>query len=187
MRAGVRTDERAAGRPRPRRPVRADRRRIFPRPGPGCAVLRRQYLPLHASRLGSVGAARPHPLGRGLSADARHRYGRAARAHHHHAEGLDHFGAGDLRAGRRPDRPGARHVLCPSRRHHRAVARYRREGHLSRCGPARLHLAHALAARRRRGALCGGAPRAGDPATLQGAPGHHRHSRHGRAFAKRTR
>ena len=34
--------------------------------------------------------------------------------------------------------------------------------------------------RRRRGALLGSAPRAGDPATLQGAPGHHRHSRHGR-------
>ncbi len=120
-----------------------DRRRIFPRPGPGRAVLRRQYLPLHPSRLRGVGAARPHPLGRGLSADARHRHGRAAGAHHHHAEGLDHLGAGDLRAGRRPDRPGARHLLRPSRRHHRAVARHRREGHLSRRGPARLHLAHA--------------------------------------------
>ena len=138
MRAGVRPDERAAGRPRPRRPVRADRRRIFPRPGPGRAVLRRQHLPLHPGGLRSVGAARPHPLRRGLSADARHRHGRAAGAHHHHAEGLDHLGAGDLRAGRRSDRPGAGHLLRPSRRHHRAVARHRREGHLSRRGPARL-------------------------------------------------
>ncbi len=88
-------------------------RRIFPRPGPGRAVLRRQHLPLHPSRLRSVGAARAHPVGRGLSADARHRHGRAAGAHHHHAEGLDHLGAGDLRAGRRSDRPGAGHVLRP--------------------------------------------------------------------------
>ncbi len=51
-----------------------------------------------------------------------HRHGGAAGAHHHHAEGLDHLGAGDLRAGRRPDRPGARHLLRASRRHHRAVA-----------------------------------------------------------------
>ena len=38
-------------------------------------------------------------------------------------EGLDHLGAGDLRAGRRPDRPGAGHLVRPPRRHHRAVAR----------------------------------------------------------------
>ena len=85
MRAGVRPDERAAGRPRPRRPHRPDGRRAFPRPGPGRAVLRRQHLPLHAGRLGSVGAARPYSFGGGLSADARHRHGRAAGAHHHHA------------------------------------------------------------------------------------------------------
>ena len=85
VRAGVRPDERAAGRARPRRPLRPDRRRALPRPGPGRAVLRRQHLPLHAGRLGSVGAARPHSLGGGLSADARHRHGRAAGAHHHHA------------------------------------------------------------------------------------------------------
>ena len=48
--------------------------------------------------------------------------------------------------------------------------------------PLDFHLAHAVAADRRRGTLRGGAPRAGDPATLQGAPGHHRHSRHGRAL-----
>ena len=35
MRTGVRPDERAAGRARPRRPERIDRRRIFPRPGTG--------------------------------------------------------------------------------------------------------------------------------------------------------
>ena len=64
MRAGVWPDERAAGRPRPRRPHRPHRRRAFPRPGPGRAVLRRQHLPLHAGRLRSVGAARPYSLAR---------------------------------------------------------------------------------------------------------------------------
>ena len=37
---------------------------------------------------------------------------------------------------------------------------------------------------RRRGALCGRPPRAADPAALQGAAGHHRHPRHGRAFRR---
>ena len=114
MRAGVRPDERTAGRPRPRRPHRPDGRRIFPRPGPGRAVLRRQHLPLHAGGFGSVGAARPYSFGRGLSADARDRHGRAAGTHHHHAQGFDHLGAGDLRAGRRLDRPGACHLVRPS-------------------------------------------------------------------------
>jgi F-type H+-transporting ATPase subunit beta len=57
------------------------------------------------------------PRRRGLSADARHRHGRAAGAHHHHHQGLDHLGAGDLRAGRRPDRPGPGHLLRAPRRH----------------------------------------------------------------------
>ena len=35
-------------------------------------------------------------------------------AHHHHDEGLDHLGAGDLRARRRSDRPGAGHLVRPS-------------------------------------------------------------------------
>ena len=137
VRAGVRPDERAAGRARPRRPLGPHRRRALPRPGPGRAVLRRQHLPLHASRLGSVGAARPHSLGGGLSADARDRHGRAAGAHHHHEQGLGHLGAGDLRAGRRLDRSGARDLVRAPGRDHRAVARHRRQGHLSGGGPAR--------------------------------------------------
>ena len=40
------------------------------------------------------------PSRRRISADARNRHGRAAGAHHHHQQGLDHLGAGDLRAGR---------------------------------------------------------------------------------------
>src|SRR5476649_2120578 len=70
VRAGVWPDERAAGRPRPRRSVGLDCRRALPRSGPGRAVLRRQHLPLYASGLGSVGAARPYSFGGGLSADA---------------------------------------------------------------------------------------------------------------------
>ena len=42
-----------------------------------------------------------------LPADAAHRDGRAAGAHHVDQEGLDHVGAGDLRARRRLHRPGA--------------------------------------------------------------------------------
>ena len=80
MRAGVRPDERAAGRAHARRALGPHRRRIFPRRGPGRAVLRRQHLPLHPGGLGSVGAARPHPLGGRLSADARHRHGRCCRS-----------------------------------------------------------------------------------------------------------
>ena len=88
------------------------RGRIFPRRGrPGRAVLRRQHLPLHPGGRRGVGAAGPHPLGGGLSADAGHRHGRAAGADHLDQEGLDHLGAGDLRAGRRPDRPGAGHLV----------------------------------------------------------------------------
>jgi hypothetical protein len=130
-----------------------DRRRALPRPGPGRAVLRRQHLPLHPGRLGSVGAARPHSFGGGLSADARHRHGRAAGAHHHHDQGLGHFGAGDLRAGRRLDRSGAGHLVRAPWTPPRAVARHRRQGHLSGGRSARFDLAHAVAADRRRGAL----------------------------------
>jgi F-type H+-transporting ATPase subunit beta len=51
-RAGLRPDERAAGRPRPRRPVGADRRRALSRrAGSGRAALHRQHLPIHPGRL----------------------------------------------------------------------------------------------------------------------------------------
>jgi hypothetical protein len=106
--AGVRPDERAAGRARPRRALGPDHGRIFPRSGrPGRAVLRRQHLPLHPGGFGSVGALGPYSFGGGLSADPRHRHGRAAGAHHLDQQGLDHLGAGDLRACGRLDRPGA--------------------------------------------------------------------------------
>ena len=70
---------------------RAHRRRVLPRRrGAGRAPLRRQHLPLHAGRLGSVGAPRPHPERRRLPADALDRDGRAPGAHHVDEQGLDH-------------------------------------------------------------------------------------------------
>ena len=50
--------------------------------------------------------------------------------------------------------------------------------------PLELDLAHALAADRRRGALCGGPPSAAGAAALQGTAGHHRHPGHGRALGR---
>ena len=57
-------------------------------------------------------------------------------------EGLDHVGAGHLRARRRHHRPRAGHRVRPPRRHHRALAPAHRARHLPRGGPARLHVAH---------------------------------------------
>ncbi len=187
MRPRLRTDERAAGRSHARRAVGPDGRGRLPRQGPGRAVLHRQHLPLHAGGLGSLGTPRPYSFGGRLPADARDRHGRAAGAHHDHAEGLDHLRAGHLRARRRLDRPGARDLVRPLGCDDRALARHRREGHLSGGRPARLDLAHARPAHRRRGALSGRTQGAVDPAEVQVAAGHHRHSWHGRALAKRTR
>ena len=47
-------------------------------------------------------------------------------------EGLDHLGAGHLRAGRRLDRPGAGHLVRPLGRDHGAVARDRRSASIRR-------------------------------------------------------
>ena len=106
--ARLRPDERAARRARARRALGAHRGRVLPRRrGQGRAALHRQHLPLHPGGLRGVGAARPHPVGGGLPADALDRHGRAAGADHLDQEGLDHLGAGDLRARRRPHRPGA--------------------------------------------------------------------------------
>ena len=111
--------------------------------------------------------------------------GAAAGAHHLDQEGLDHLGAGDLRARRRLHRPGAGHDLRAPRRHDRALAADRRARHLPGRRSARLDLAHPRPADRRRGALRHGARGAADPAALQGPAGHHRDPRHGRAVRRR--
>ena len=134
----LRPDERAAGRPLARRPDRPDHRRAVPRlHRHRRAVLRRQHLPLHPGGLRGVGASRPHPLRRGLPADARHRHGPAPGADHLDPQRLDHLGAGDLRPRRRPHRPGAGDLLRPPRRDDGAVARHLRARHLPGRRPAR--------------------------------------------------
>ena len=139
----LRPDERAAGRAPARRPLRPDDGRVLPRPGPGRAPLHRQHLPLRPGGLRGLGAARPHAERRRLPADARDRDGPAAGADHLDEQGLDHVGAGDLRARRRPHRPGAGEHVRPPRRDDGALARDRRAGHLPGRRPARLDLARA--------------------------------------------
>ena len=108
-RARLRPDERAARRAHARGAVRPHDGRVLPRGGrPGRAALHRQHLPVRAGGLGGVGAARPDAVAGGLPADARDRDGPAPGADHLDPPGLGHLGAGDLRAGRRPHRPGAR-------------------------------------------------------------------------------
>ena len=114
MRAGVWPNERAARRTHAGRTGRRHRRRAFSRPGPGCALVHRQHLPVHPGRFGSLGAAWPHSFRGRLPADARHRHGGLAGAHHQHDKRLDHLRAGDLCPRRRPDRPGAGDLIRPS-------------------------------------------------------------------------
>ncbi len=138
--ARVRADERAPGGAHARRAVGPDDGRILPRPGPGRAAVHRQHLPLRAGRLRGLGAARAHALAGRLPAHAGDRDGPAAGAHHLDARGLGHLGAGDLRARRRPHRPGAGVRVRPPQRDHGALARDLRERHLPGGRPARLDL-----------------------------------------------
>ena len=90
------------------------------------------------------------PQRRRLPADAGHRHGRAAGAHHLDQQGIDHLGAGHLRARRRPDRPGAGDRVRPPGRHHGALARHLRAGHLPGRRSARLDVDDSVARRRGR-------------------------------------
>ena len=73
------------------------------------------------------------------------------------------------------------HRLRASGRDHRARPQHLGAGHLSRRGPAGLHLPHSGAAHSRQGALRDRPRRAARAAEVQGAAGHHRRPRHGRA------
>ena len=126
------------------------------------------------------------PQRRGIPAQPGHRNGRVAGAHHLHQEGLDHVGAGDLRARRRLHRSRAGHGVRAPGRHHEPFARHRRAGHLSGRRSAGFHLAHSRSAHRRRGALQRGAAGEGDAAALQGSAGHHRDSGYRRTVATKT-
>ena len=182
--ARLRPDERAARRAHARRALGPDHGGVLPRAGPGRAALHRQHLPLRAGRLGGLRAAGAHALAGRLPADARDRDGPAAGAHHLHARGLGHLDPGDLRAGRRPHRPGAGLGLRPPQRDDDAVARDLREGHLPGRRPAGLDLDDPQARDRRRGALQRRDRGQGDPAALPRAAGHHRHPRHRRALRR---
>ncbi len=83
-----------------------------------------------------------------------------------------------------PHRPGPGDLVRPPRLDDDAEPRHLGKGHLSGGGPARFDLAHAECRDRRGRALHHGQPRAGNPAALQGAAGHHRHPRHGRAVGR---
>jgi hypothetical protein len=107
--------------------------------------------------------------------------GAAPGAHHLDEQGLDHLGAGHLRARRRSHRPAPATAFAhldattcsrarsPSSASTRPSIRSTRPRRCSR------------SADRRRAPLQGRAPGAADPAALQGPAGHHRHPRHGRA------
>ncbi len=127
--------------------------------GSGRAALHRQHFPLYAGRFGSVGAARPHAFGGGLSAEPRDRNGRDAGTHHFDQDRIDHFDPGGLRSGRRLHRSGAGDYVCAPRRGHRAFAPDRGAGNLSGGRSARFVVAHSRSAHRRRGALQHGAGR----------------------------
>ncbi len=187
VRADLRPDDRAARSASARRPDRPDRRRIFPRRRrSGRAALHRQHFPLHAGRFGSVGAAGPHAERGRLPAQPRDRNGRTAGAHHVDQEGLDHVGAGHLRARRRLHRSRAGHRVRAPGRDHQPFARHRRAGHLSRGRSAGFHFAHSRSAHHRRGALRHRADGEGHAAALQGSAGHHRDSGYRRTVATKT-
>ena len=81
-RAGVRPDERAAGRPLAGRADGADHRRIFPRrAGPQRPAADGQRVPLRPGRQRGLGPARPPAVAGRLPAHARDRDRRAAAAH----------------------------------------------------------------------------------------------------------
>jgi hypothetical protein len=151
------------------------------RQGPRHPVVRRQHLPLHPGRHRSVRTAGPHAVGGGVPAHAGRGNGRAAGAHHLDQDRLDHLDPGRVRACGRPDRPVAGHHLRAPGRDRRALAQHRLARHLPGGGPARLDLAPARPERDRQRALRHRAQGAGDAAEVQGAQGHHRDPRHGRA------
>ena len=126
------------------------------------------------------------PSRRRLPADAGHGDGRAAGAHHLDQQGVDHLGAGDLRARRRPDRPGAGDGVRPPGRDHGALARaspswastrpsIRSTRRRRSCRPTVVGAEHYQVARQVQKIL----------QRYKELPGHHRHPRHGRAVGGR--
>jgi hypothetical protein len=99
-------------------------------------------------------------------------------------KGFDHLVPGRLCAGGRLDRPGAGHHLRAPGRDHRAGAVHRRIGHFPGRRSAGLQFPRLDAGNCRPGTLRRRPRRAKGAAALQGFAGHHRHSGHGRTFAR---
>ena len=159
-RADLRADDGAARSAAARGTDGPDRRRIFPRRRrPGRAALHRQHFPVRAGGLGSFGAAGPHAFGRGIPAEPEHGNRRIAGAHHLDEERFDHFGAGDLRAGRRLHRSGAGGDVHAPGRDDEPQPADRGTRHLSGGRSAGQLLAHSRSAHRRARALRRGARR----------------------------
>ena len=152
--ARLRPDERAARRAHARRAVRPDDGGVLPRREGQDVLLFIDNIFRFVQAGSEVSALLgPHALAGRLPADARDRDGPAAGADHLDPPGLGHLGPGDLRAGRRPHRPGAGVGVRPPQRDDGALARDLREGHLPGGRPARLDLDDPQAGHRRRGAL----------------------------------
>ena len=134
-----------------------------------------------AGELGGVGSAGAYPVGGGVPADSGDGSGRAAGADHDDAEGVDHVGAGDLRAGGRPDGSGSGDDVRASGRDDGAVAADLGAGDLPGGGPVGFDVSDAVAADLGRGALLLRARRAEGAAELQEPAGHHRDFGDGRA------
>jgi F-type H+-transporting ATPase subunit beta len=141
-RAGLRPDERASGRPRPRRADRPDAGRAVPRP-----VRDRTFC---SSSTTSSASRRRAPRCRRFSAVSLRPWATSRRSPPTWARcrnasprpsRLDHLDPGRLRSRGRPDRPRAGHDLRPPRRNDRSEPRDLRARHLPGRGPARLHLA----------------------------------------------
>ena len=111
--------------------------------------------------------------------------GDAAGAHHLDQQGLDHLGAGDLRARRRLDRSGAGDLVRPPGRDHHAVSRAISELGIYPAVDPLDSISRVLdRGGRRPGALRDRPRRPGDAADVQEPAGHHRHPRHGRAVRR---
>jgi len=171
-----------------RRPVRPHDGRVLPRRRrPGRAALRRQHLPLHAGGFGSVGAARPHALGRGLPADARRpRWASCRSASPRRTKGsITSVQAIYVPADDLTD-PAPATTFAHLDAHDRAVARDRRESASTRPStrstPPRASSTRASSARSTTTsrAACRRSCR-----RYKVAAGHHRHSRHGRTVRGR--
>ena len=174
------------GRASARRAGRPHRGGVLPRSRrPGRASLHRQHLPLRPGGLRGLGAPRPYAERRGLPAHPGQRDGRAPGAHHLHQARLGDLGAGHLRAGRRPHRPGAgRHASPTSTPPPCSPAPISEKGIYPAVDPLDSSSRILDARRRGRRALRGRPARAGDPPALPRAAGHHRHPRHGRALRR---